>query len=724
MDLREQLRRRSRDSRWIVVSLLALLVVISAIFYLLQRRAGLPDDLARNRILVFVLVYINVVLILVILFVLLRNLFKLLVERQNRILGSKFKIKLVGTYIGLSLLPVLLLFLYGTQLLQGWIDRWFDEPAIQQVLEQGYAVSQALNHQIEDRHLLAARRIGREIRSFDLDNPRQKPALAKRMNSLLLEWGLDSLALFRGTEFVNGLVRPESGLRDLPEADRRFLLEALNRHQSVRFLDLPGIEGRLVLTATATGDGELLILTGSLLDPLLARQTEQLIQAHQGYLQLEVQKEDIEASYQLMFLMVTLMILLAFSWVGLTLARRVTVPIQALAEGTRRISGGDLDHRVQVEADDELGVLVDSFNRMTAELKRNKEELVAVNLRVQEERGLMAAVLENMAAGVIFTDGDDRILVCNRAALTMLRQRESEVVGRTAADAWGSDQRHRLASFLTAPLDPGRRLTRQVQMVLGGELKTFEAKMKMLADRQGAPAGRVAVLEDLTELIKAQHLAAWNEAARRIAHEIKNPLTPIKLSAERLARRAGQGEGAAPEAIREAVEIIVREVEGMRRMVDEFSRFARMPGPKPREVELARLIDETLHLYEGIKPGVEVTSALEEGLETAVLDGEQIKRALINLLDNAIQATAAPGEVAVDVCRDAGRLRIAVADTGPGIPEAAREKLFLPHFSTKGRGTGLGLAIVHRIVTDHHGTIRVENNEPRGTIFVLELPLH
>ncbi len=724
MAFREQLRRRSRDNRWLVMGLLALLVVISVVFYLLQRRAGLPDDLARNRILVFVLVYINVVLILVILFVLLRNLFKLVVERRSRILGSKFKIRLVGTYIGLSLLPVLLLFIYGSQLLQGWIDRWFDEPAIQQVLEQGYAVSQALNHRIEDRHRLAARKIAREVRTFDLDSPRQQPALARRLNVALLEWGLDSLALFRGTEFVNGLVRPESGLRDLPEANRRFLLEALSRRQAVRFLDLPGIEGRLVLTATAPGEGDILILTGTLLDPLLARQTEQLIQAHQGYLQLEVQKEDIEASYQLMFLMVTLMILLAFSWVGLTLARRVTVPIQALAEGTRRISGGDLDHRVLVEADDELGVLVDSFNRMTAELKRNKEELVAANLRVQEERSLMAAVLENMAAGVIFTDGEGRILVCNRAALNMLRQRESEVVGKTAVEAWGQSQRDRLASFLAAPLDPGRRLTLQLRLVLSGELKTFEAKMKTLADRQGAPAGRVVVLEDLTELIKAQHLAAWNEAARRIAHEIKNPLTPIQLSAERLARRAESGDGPGAEATREATEIIVREVEAMRRMVDEFSRFARMPGPKPREVELQRLVDDTLHLYVSIKQGVEVAGSVEEGLETAVLDGEQIKRALINLLDNAIQATEAPGSVTVDVRREEGRLQIAVADTGAGIPEAAREKLFLPHFSTKGRGTGLGLAIVHRIVTDHHGSIRVEDNDPRGTVFVIDLPIH
>ena len=243
-----------------------------------------------------------------------------------------------------------------------------------------------------------------------------------------------------------------------------------------------------------------------------------------------------------------------------------------------------------------------------------------------------------------------------------------------------------------------------------------------MRDAAGGLRGQVMVLEDLTELIKAQELAAWSEAARRIAHEIKNPLTPIKLSAERLRRKWRQADAGFEEALEEGTTLIVQEVETMKGMVDEFSRFARMPTPHPTDVDLGKLVEDTLHLYEGLKPGVEIGGRVGDGAQRARVDGEQLKRALINLLDNALEATEAPGRVEVAIERQDGRLEIHVADTGRGIPAALRDKLFLPHFSTKGRGTGLGLAIVHRIVSDHHGRIRVEDNRPSGTVFTIELP--
>jgi two-component system nitrogen regulation sensor histidine kinase NtrY len=217
-------------------------------------------------------------------------------------------------------------------------------------------------------------------------------------------------------------------------------------------------------------------------------------------------------------------------------------------------------------------------------------------------------------------------------------------------------------------------------------------------------------------------MAAWNEAARRVAHEIKNPLTPIKLTAERLLRKHRQRDADLGRALEEGVEIIVREVAAMQAMVDEFSRFARMPRPQPSEVDMPRLLRETLHLYEEIKSGVAVAGSVTDEAARAWLDGEQIKRVLINLLDNAVAAVEPPGEVEVTVDCDNGHLRIRIADTGTGIPPDARAKLFLPYFSTKGRGTGLGLSIVHRIVTEHHGMVRVEENRPQGTIFTVELP--
>jgi two-component system nitrogen regulation sensor histidine kinase NtrY len=745
MSFRAKLLRYRKDHRLVIAALVALLLVFTSLFYFMQRGRDLPAVLVTNRVLLFVLWYANVVLILTVLFVLLRNVFKLVIERRARILGSTFKIKLVATYIGLSLIPVLLLFFIATELLQGSIDRWFNTP-LAPVLARGNTVSQGLYDQIEKNDLRDARRALREIQGIDLRRAGDRPRLTRHLQELLTELGLDVLEVYEGTEFVHAVVNPESGMADLPDPGRDFLEQAAAAGNASRVDTPPGIPGRLMLVAAASSPAPatapataekpappIIVVAGSRIDPELAAATEGLVRDYQTYRQLEVQKDDLRASHLLIFLMVTLLILLASSWVGLYLARRVTVPIQALAEGTRRISGGDLSHRVDVEADDELGVLVDSFNGMTQELESNKAELergnlelVSTNQRLAGERALLAAVLENVAAGVVSVDGEGRIFLCNNAALKMLRQREEEVLGRRPDQAWADPERAKLAALLGGDT---ARAVQAIQLLLGGEWKTFETKVTALtpgAGDAGTAEGKVLVLEDLTELIKAQQLAAWNEAARRIAHEIKNPLTPIRLSAERLLRKYRQGGQGAPglgEAIEQGAEIIVREVLTLQGMVDEFSRYARMPRPQPAHVDLSRLVGDTLNLYRNLKPGVEVEGTVDAELPPAWLDGEQIRRALINLLDNAVEATDAPGQVTVAARRDNGHLAIQVADTGRGIPPEAKEKLFLPYYSTKGRGTGLGLAIVHRIVAEHHGTIRVEDNVPRGTVFTVELPV-
>jgi two-component system nitrogen regulation sensor histidine kinase NtrY len=300
----------------------------------------------------------------------------------------------------------------------------------------------------------------------------------------------------------------------------------------------------------------------------------------------------------------------------------------------------------------------------------------------------------------------------------MLQLHEGQVLGRELADALGAPAP--LRELLEEALASNGPTEQEVRLALGTEWKTFEVKSAPLPGEQGG--GMVLVLEDLTALIRAQQLATWNEAARRIAHEIKNPLTPIQLAAERLLKRYRAQDPNLGEALENAVAIIVREVGTMKNLVDEFARFARMPRARPVAVDLRRLLEETVTLYRDIKPGVDVTSSLDGGDGVASLDPEQFRGVLVNLLDNAIEATAAPGRVEVHAQRCNGTLSIRVSDTGVGIPPEDKEKLFLPYYSTKGRGTGLGLAIVHRIVADHHGTIRVEDNDPRGTVFTIEIP--
>jgi len=768
MALKDRLRRHRKDNRFIIGGLSLLLVVLSGIFYLIQRGRDIPETLLNNQLLLFVLWYGNVVLILTILFVLLRNLLKLLIERRHRLLGSKFKTKLVATYVGLALIPGLLLFLLGTELLQGTVDRWVNAP-VGEVLKESFTVVEGLYTRLEEQSLEDAAKALEAIGDLDLGDARQRPELGRRLQRLLGELDLAYLAVYDGTEFVHGVVDPGTGITDLPEPGRRNLAAAAAGERVVRRIDAQGTDGRLVLAAAArpeppedqAGQEEAppddqaaddsttrrqatVVLAGVLLEPELVEVADQLVAAHLRHRQVEVQEDALKASHLLLFLLVTLLILLASSWVGLYLAGRITVPIQALAEGTERVGQGELGHRVEVEADDELGVLVRSFNRMTGELKRNREviersnrELVEANARLAEERALAAAVIDNVAAGVIASERSGRIVTCNGAALAMLRQSKEEVVGHAAREAWDDPERSQLAELLDPrPADegdeggngnggPGRRAreARELHLVLDGEWKSFEVKVTPMVSPSGELRGRVMVLEDLTQLIKAQQLAAWNEAARRIAHEIKNPLTPIRLAAERILQKYRRQDPDLGEALEAGVEILLREVEAMQAMVDEFSRYARMPRPQPQKVDLEGLIAETLRLYRGLKPGVEVASEIAPGTDELMADPEQLKRVLINLLDNAIEATDPPGKVLVRATTHDGHLELHVADTGSGIPAQVKDKLFLPYFSTKGRGTGLGLAIVHRIVSDHRGTIRVEDNRPQGTVFTIDLPL-
>ncbi|MCH9651775.1 MAG: HAMP domain-containing protein [Deltaproteobacteria bacterium] len=734
MGLKQRILKYRRDTRLIVGGLGALFLLLGGLFYLQLYDQELPARMINNRILLFALWYINVVLILAVLLVLFRTVFKMMVERRYRLLGSKFKTKLIATYIGLSLFPVLLLFFFANQLLHGSIERWFNEPLREEVVLKARDVAVALNLRIERDNLRNAAQVLGEVSSLSSAGLIDGPQLGLRLQELLDESDVDILAVYEGTEFLRAVISPRTGLADLPELEWNLLSRAAREGKAVKITPLPGLQGRLMLAAVSYGTTDdstsnpLVVVSGTLVDQPVAGQLADLVQLYQTHQQLRVEKDSIRASYLLIFLMATLLILLASSWVGLYLARRVTVPIQALAAGTRRIMTGDLAYRVDVDADDELGVLVESFNMMTHELEHNRKALELSNQELQEtsreqaeERALIAAVLQNVAAGVISIDSEGRIFTCNGAARTMLRLRGT-VLGQPTTEVFDDPKRSKLAGLLEKISPEEGRFSEQVDMVLGGEWRTFEVTLTPFRDADDAFRGHVMVLEDLSDLIKAQKLAAWNEAARRVAHEIKNPLTPIKLSAERLLRKyKADQEGFGP-ALEESVEIIGREVAAMQHMVDEFSRFARMPSPQPSEVDLDKLLHDTLSLYQDLKPGVEVSGKVAPEVQKIWLDGEQIKRVLINLLDNALEATESPGTVRVAAEKSNGHLRLHVSDTGSGIPDADKEKLFLPYYSTKGRGTGLGLAIVQRIVTDHHGRIRVKANQPSGTVFTLELP--
>jgi two-component system nitrogen regulation sensor histidine kinase NtrY len=494
--------------------------------------------------------------------------------------------------------------------------------------------------------------------------------------------------------------------------------------------------GDLVRTATpirASPNGPVtgVLIASEYLTGDFASRARSLTAAYEDYRQLEVFKPALSSVYQAFFLMLTLMILVAATWMGLYLAKRITRPVQMLATAADEIGAGHLDHRVDARVGDEFASLIDAFNRMAGDLaaSRRRLERSAVELErkhedVEGRRQYVETVLDRIATGVISIDNDGRIRTWNSAA-TRLLGIDSRVDGLRAAAVFGSAELEPLARLIS---DGGSRrddsIPQEVSLSRDGRELHLLVMVTPLRRAEGRADGVVIVFDDVSPLIRAQKVAAWREVARRLAHEIKNPLTPIQLSAERLQRHFAGAPAATRALVDECASAIVAEVESLKGLVDEFSQFARMPAPRAMPTDLHELLDDALTLYRGLFSDVEIRTRFAGSLPKVSADPEQIRRVIINIVDNAIEAVERRGAIDIETQHDAGNslVRIVVADNGPGIPPAERDKLFLPYYSTKQRGSGLGLAIVRRIVAEHGGSIEVSDNVPHGTRFAIELP--
>ena len=697
MTPRDLLLRYRKDPRFIVSVPLVILAATSLLYYVTQQAKELTPEALSNRLLLFVLWNINLLLIIGILFVLLRGVVKMVLERQRGIIGSRFRTKLVVTYVATSLLPVVILFVVATDLLRVSIDRWFATP-VWTILQNSEAIAQGAQDQAAELAGGAAREIAAHP---DARDPARVDAVLAHVRDF---HRIDIAAVYRDGVLVKAQASPRAPIDEIAEPSPRFFDEVRSKGRAVKIDVAPS--GKWIRTAVSLPDPRDAALTGVFIPAAMSRMIDESIIAHRNFQQLRSQRTTLKASQTMLFLAVTLAILFGTLWTSIYASRRITVPLKALAEATATLAEGNVGHRVDVTATDEVGKLIDSFNEMSSQLARQRQQLTETNR-------FMVTVLESVATGIIAFNDSLELLSINRAALQML-QLESPKDGTPLSEILQDDLRP--ISVAVQELTSGRSRAREVALILAGELHYLELSVARL----GSGAGWVLALEDSTQLVQAQKLAAWNEAARRIAHEIKNPLTPIQLSAERIARKFRNGDADTGEAIEQGTRTIVGEVGQLKRMVDEFARFARMPAIHLRHAKLSDVLQQAAELFRAVKHGVTIAVDADPAIEL-LMDPEQIHRAVGNLLSNAIEATES-GEILISARRAAHRVYIEVTDPGRGVPDADKDKLFLPYFSTKGRGTGLGLAIVHRIVRDHDGQIHVHDNQPRGTRFEIELP--
>jgi two-component system nitrogen regulation sensor histidine kinase NtrY len=683
---------------------------------------------------VFALVNINIIILLLLVFLTLRNLAKIMFERRHGFLGSRLKTKLVLGFLATTVIPTIILFLASAGFLARSIDGWFSTQ-IKLALENSMQVARTYYAGEEEATLLAGRVIAEGLARGSYGTGGQGVADE-------LERSLERFKVDRIHYAPVGAKPLEVGhprVARLPGAERSSakLAEALKGAESIEHIDEKlGSFLRAVVPVRAELEAAIVgvLLVDRIMSKRLLKQLEQVEKGFEESRQMEHLRAVIKANYIVPLLMVALLIMFAATWFGLYLARSITEPIAGLADATQRVAGGDLDFELEVPSGDEVGVLFESFNLMTRDLRSSRSKVDAAqdtlrlaNAQLESSRLYMEAVFDNITAGVVGTDSQGMVTTINSAASEMLGLDET-ILGEPASDV--------LPAEAVAAIEPsgtrrfGRResLRKQIILQVEGMRRTVMVHTTTLRDREGEALGVVIVFNDLTELVKAERAHAWREVARRIAHEIKNPLTPIQLSAQRLRRRYSELlEEADGAVLDEATSTIITQVDGLKQLVNEFSRFAKMPESNPIPSDLNAIAEEVIGLYRPAHPEISFDVHLDESIPTVEVDPEQIKRVLVNLIDNAVHVCKGMphGQVGVGTQYDSHRhlARVVVSDNGAGLSLVAREKLFEPYFSTKEGGTGLGLAIVKSIVADHRGYVRALDNKPQGTRIVLELPL-
>jgi two-component system nitrogen regulation sensor histidine kinase NtrY len=748
-------RRPFRDNpRLILAGILFLLVCLAAIIWLSGRTTRLNPDFL-SEVVLYALSIVDLTMLLALGFVLVRNVIKLVVERRRGLPFSRFRLKLVAALLGLTIVPSVLVLLAGSELIRQTTSGWFSQP-VSDVLASANAIAGTYYRDREatvagQASRLAAALPAQALASGDLD------ALKASVSAPVMDGRIGMVEIYRLQPAEDGKtdVVPVVALYSptLPSGHLRASSDRLAAKVAAGSSDTQmhePLEGgsELVRAGVIARDGAGkpigIVIATDFLSSDMSKAARGIAAAFEDYSQLQVLKRPLEGVYLSLFLMMTLMILVSATWLGLYLAKRITRPVGMLAAAAKEIGAGHLDHRIEAETRDEFGSLVEAFNSMAGELatsqrrlERTRVEMERKNSELDERRRYIETVLERIATGVVSIGPDGRVSTINSAAARLLEV-DAGIVGSPVDQVLGREDLLPLAALVrsvtAAAAKAAGPAVHEIALAREGREIHLAAAATALQGEEGDHEGTVLVFDDVTPLVRTQRVAAWRDVARRLAHEIKNPLTPIQLSAERMGRHFSGAPEATRALVEECTSTIVGEVESLKALVDEFAQFARMPAPRAVPSNLSGVLADTLALYTGLFSQIEIDRRFAPGVPPVRLDVEQIRRVVINLVDNAIEALGGmqagprpggePPRVIIETQHDAPNAvaRIVISDNGPGVPAADREKLFMPYYSTKGRGSGLGLAIVRRIVAEHGGSIEVGDNVPQGSRFVIELP--
>lgn len=741
---------RTLEERKRIIELVAALCVVAimlGISRLETQLFSLSQSLSENReisstIAYFALINVNVILVLALSFLIIRNVAKILVERKRGILGSKLKTKLVVSLVFFALAPTFLLFYVSARFVTKSFDEWFSEKvttAMQQTREAGAAIYEQDEKRMRSLASIAVSRT-EVVNSEDVFFKEEGRVGPGRLKGFDKEYGLYAVTLFdvNGTTVWNS--RRGYG-PEIPEQSSEFVIETFEWFRSETGLyDRSAVEAedkqdvvKVIAPIFDPINGELVgaVMTEEKFQTQILKSVEKILA---DFAVLKPGAQLVRMSYLILMVLMTLLITFSATWMGFYVAKAITGPLQSLAEATREVALGNYRINLRPQTDDETGQLVRSFNMMTRDLEKHEvltmetqATLQRSNTELERRRQHMEIVLKNITAGVISVDINGTITSCNRAAEKLLDIVATEVNGRQLQEAFGQ-----LFESFWQPIISGLQKRTSfhghVDVKVGGAETTLVVDAVTIEGEDHSEAGSVVVFEDAREQARAQRVVAWREVARRIAHEIKNPITPIKLNAQRLLRRFnGRFEGHDREVFENCIEVIIKQVDSLRDLVNEFSKFSRLPKISPRFEDLNSIITEVISLFSLSYPDVIIEKRLAPNLPLIHLDRDQMIRTFVNLVTNSIASLVKnrPGVITFEsyLVKDLNIARVEVSDNGCGIPDEIIGRVMEPYFSTKDEGTGLGLAIVNQIVSDHGGYLRLAANKPYGTTVIVELPI-
>lgn len=669
-----------------------------------------------HSIFFFGLVNFNIILLLLLLFMIFRNVVKVFVERQGKVFGSSLKAKLIAAFVTFSFVPTVLMFIISVFYINSSFDKWFSAK-MAGVLKSSIEVTNAYYFNAKKKNYHFAHQIAESIR-----HSKSSSEVKSKITSLRKEFSLDAVEYYPSLFGKRVVVSAEDDNVPLvPAVSLEFLQKGIKSQVEASIIHQFG-DGNLVrvIVPVQEGSEKGAIVVSSFLPLSLISKMNDISTAYDEFRDINPLEYPLKSIYLYILVLMTFVILLAATWFGFYLAKQLSIPIVQLGRATRRVAGGDYTPLEIQAGSEEINDLILAFNQMTITLEKTLQEL-------DQHARYTDTVLKNVSAGVISVNQSGQVTTINRHAAQLLKLDPEKFIGKSVRDLLTLEYFRTFADLQKTMIDhKAESIQKEMRFNIQGEVLPLLMTLSILKDEKGHDIGKILVFDDLTPIANAQRAAAWTEVARRIAHEIKNPLTPIKLSAERLQRKFGAS--ITDPAFSDCTTMIVKQVDGLKNLVNEFSNFARLPQARPVVANFNQVLEESLGLYRQAHPQIKFEFVKDLLLPDFKFDPDQIKRVLVNLVDNSVSAVAKEPQGVVRIMtqydRDIKTIRLTVADNGDGVPQAEISRIFEPYYSTKEGGTGLGLAITKRIIEDHNGFMRALPNEPKGLKIVIEMPVN